>query len=373
MWNHYHLYLCVFCLGVIWFLGGCAENPKNEARVFVLPEEMTVSDTLEMTGVIRAGKMLEIRPNLAGQMLEILVYEKDFVQKGQVLFQILPQEFVIVSDSLNQILQKAKNQLSVIKKTSEQVKNQWLEAKKSTPTKASDLGNLYQAKAQELQKARFEVVQLEDNLRILEENSTPIEITAPTSGVIQKIYVTENERFSKPDSVSSKLEPSNLPKVWAEIQDVQQFVFEAKTENVNSEVNLKINWLSKGDSAKILLSFEKESYWGTIEQIISLSEKSKGYQVQIQFAPTTPNPKTRVGMTANTQIPIRPQTTLFLPMTCVERIGETTQIYIKSSDNQLEKRLVELGIQQGNQVEIRKGITKQTQVLHPYQTTNNLN
>ncbi len=345
----------IVCWSGLFLMIGCQMDAEN-TRQFIQAQEVKVAENLSVTGVIRNGKSLEIRPQITGQILEVLVQEKDSVTQDQALFRVLPEEFLRDADSLQNLIHQAKDKLIHQKQLLEKTKNQLLIAKRTSPQTLVEAQNNYQAQSQRLEKARFEVINLEESLQILQENTVPLEILAPQSGVLQKIYVTDKERVFRTDSTGTQ-----IVKVWAELIGAGAFDFEAMTDD------LALRGIQKGDSARVELSFEKVQFAGMIRQIRALSEQK--YQLIISLASTKSETEVRAGMTAIARIPVRQKTVLFLPVSSVVQSQNEAYVYLKDTENEPIRQIVKVGVRKDNSLEIREGITATDWILQNPQTT----
>src|SRR5512145_2195693 len=57
-------------------------------------EKRTITETITANGKIQPEKEVKISPDVSGEIVELLVKEGDFVQKGDLLFKIKPEIYV---------------------------------------------------------------------------------------------------------------------------------------------------------------------------------------------------------------------------------------------------------------------------------------
>lgn len=337
---------------LVMLMANCDQSTLTNRSDFIQPEKVSLSRELTISGVLHADQTLEMRPEITGQILEILVHEKDSVQQGQILFKVLPKEFLADIDSLQNLIQQAKSELKSKKISLEDIKKQLLDAKKSNHQKVASTNALYQTQIKELENARFKIIKLEEGLQIMQQNSISLDILAPNSGIIKKINVMENERVfkSKPNAHEAE------KKVWAEFVGSGAFRLESETENPMA------NQVKKGTIAEVKLAFETTNFMGKVEKIRQVS--SNKYQIITRLLKLDKNPKIKLGMTGTAKIKVQTDV-LLIPVSCLQKTANAYFVHIKkdSTSTALARRGVEIGVRHKDKAEIQKGISEHDWIM----------
>ena len=198
---------------------------KNLQTVTVIPVKNDVfKHFLEIQGVAKANKNIEISPEMGGTVTAILVKEGQKVQSGQLLIQLDDSS---VKNSINEL----NTQLSLAKTTFERQERLWNQ-------KIGSEMQYLQAKAQK--------ESLENNLSSLRTQARKMRITAPFSGVVDEIFPRLGE-LTSPQMPTVRL--LNLDNVYVEADVTETYlpIIKQGTETVvhfasiNKEMNSKIS------------------------------------------------------------------------------------------------------------------------------------
>ena len=198
---------------------------KNIQTITALPVKNDVfKHFLEIQGVAKANKNIEISPEMGGTVTAILVKEGQKVQTGQLLIQLDDSS---VKNSINEL----NTQLSLAKTTFERQERLWNQ-------KIGSEMQYLQAKAQK--------ESLENNLSSLRTQARKMRITAPFSGVVDEIFPRLGE-LTSPQMPAVRL--LNLDNVYVEADVTETYlpIVKEGTETVvhftsiNKEINSKIS------------------------------------------------------------------------------------------------------------------------------------
>jgi len=164
---------------------------------------------IEIQGVVKADKNIEIRPELGGTVMAIYVKEGQKVNTGQVLIQLDDEAIV---NGINEI----KTQLELAKTTFERQERLWNQ-------KIGSEMQYLQAKAQK--------ETLENSLKTINTQASKMKIKAPFSGIVDMIYPKKGELTSPQMPVIRLL---NLDKVYVEADVTETYlpVVEVGTETI---------------------------------------------------------------------------------------------------------------------------------------------
>ncbi len=198
---------------------------KNLQTITILPVKNDVfKHFLEIQGVAKANKNIEISPELGGTVTAIQVKEGQKVQSGQLLIQLDDSS---IKNSINEL----NTQLSLAKTTFERQERLWNQ-------KIGSEMQYLQAKAQK--------ESLENNLSSLRTQARKMRITAPFSGVVDEIFPRLGE-LTSPQMPAVRL--LNLDNVYVEADVTETYlpIIKEGTETVlrfasiNKVMNSKIS------------------------------------------------------------------------------------------------------------------------------------
>jgi RND family efflux transporter MFP subunit len=178
---------------------------------------------IEIQGVVQADKNIEIQPELGGIVKTIYVKEGQKVTTGQILIQL---DDTSIQNSINEL----NTQLSLANTTFERQKRLWEQ-------KIGSEMQFLQAKTQK--------ESLENNLESLKTQSSKMRITAPFSGIVDKIYPRIGE-LSSPMSPVVRL--INLDNVYVEADVTETYLTDIK---VGTETVLNFPSINKEITSKI--------------------------------------------------------------------------------------------------------------------------
>jgi membrane fusion protein, multidrug efflux system len=201
------------------------DSDKNLQTVTVVPVKNDVfKHFLEIQGVAKANKNIEISPEMGGTVTAILVKEGQKVQAGQTLIQLDDSS---IKNSINEL----NTQLSLAKTTFERQERLWKQ-------KIGSEMQYLQTKAQK--------ESLENNLSSLRTQARKMRVTAPFAGVVDEIFPRLGE-LTSPQMPTVRL--INLDNVYVEADVTETYlpIIKQGTETVvhfasiNKEMNSKIS------------------------------------------------------------------------------------------------------------------------------------
>ena len=178
---------------------------------------------IEIQGVVKADKNIEIRPELGGTVKSILVKEGQRVYSGQLLVQL-------DDSSVKNTIAELNTQLNLAKTTFERQERLWNQ-------KIGSEMQYLQAKAQ---KENFE-----NNIATVKNQARKMKIIAPFSGIVDEIF-PKNGELTNPQSPVLRL--INLDKVYIEADITETYLPIIK---VGTEVILKFSSINKEVNSKI--------------------------------------------------------------------------------------------------------------------------
>lgn len=196
---------------------------------------------VEIQGVVKTDKNIEIRPEIGGNVTKIFVKEGQQVVAGQVLVQLDDSTIKRNIDELN-------TQLALAKTTFERQKRLWNQ-------KIGSEIQFLQAKTQK--------ESLENNIATLKSQAKKMKIIAPFSGVIDEIFPKIGELTSPQTPVVRLL---NLNKMYIEAEVSEKY----------------INSVKKGTEAIIQFENNKTPITSTVNQVANYIEpNNRSFKVKI--------------------------------------------------------------------------------------------
>ena len=176
------------------------DHNKNLQVITILrPRQEYFKHQIEIQGVVRTDKNIELRPELGGTVLQILVKEGQKVKKGQVLIQL-------DDSNLEYNLAELNTQITLAKTTYDRQKRLW----------EQKIGS----EMQYLQ-AKTQYESLENNVNTLKNQVNKMKIIAPFSGVVDEIFPKKGE-LTNPQTPILRL--VNLDKVYIEAEVTESYL-----------------------------------------------------------------------------------------------------------------------------------------------------
>lgn len=177
-----------------------ADTKSNYQFVTTInPKKDDFKHYIEIQGVVKADKNIEIRPEIGGTIKNILVKEGQRVKKGQVLIQL---DDLSIQDNIAEL----NTQLNLAKTTFERQQRLW-------DQKIGSEMQYLQAKTQ------FE--SLEKSKKTIINQAAKMKIKAPFSGIIDEIFSRNGELVSSQLAVVRLV---NLDKVYLEADVTETYL-----------------------------------------------------------------------------------------------------------------------------------------------------
>ncbi len=200
------------------------DKSKKLQVVTILPVEYgTFKHYIEIQGIVKADKNIEIRPEMGGTVKAIYVKEGQRVSKGQTLVQL---DDATVRNNITQL----NTQLALAKTTFDRQERLWKQ-------KIGSEMQFLQAKAQK--------ENLQNNLASLRTQSRKMKIIAPFNGVVDEIFPKNGELTSPQMPVVRLL---NLTNVYVEAEVTETYL---PTVKIGTEANIYFPSIHKEVNSKI--------------------------------------------------------------------------------------------------------------------------
>lgn len=199
------------------------DTKKLQAVSISLPKTENFKHYIEIQGVVKTDKNIEIKPELGGTVLKINVIEGQKVKKGQLLIHL-------DDSSIQNKITEINTQLSLAKTSFERQKRLW-------DQKIGSEMQFLQAKAK--------LEGLENNKATLNNQVSKMRITAPFSGIVDEVFPKKGELTNSQLPVIRLV---NLEEVYIEADVTETFLPFIKVGNealitfpsINKEIKSKI-------------------------------------------------------------------------------------------------------------------------------------
>ncbi|KXG78945.1 efflux RND transporter periplasmic adaptor subunit [Thermotalea metallivorans] len=349
----FSLFLAVILL-LTFALTGCgtkAEITVEEKPIAVETAKVAKKDILvktTLTGTIKAVEEAKIVPKIPGKVVEVNVEMGDRVQKGDVLFVMEQQDAIGNVEQL-----EAAYQISTanLKKAQEQMDN--------AKTNYERMKALYEQGA--ISKQQFEQYELqasETNLEVLnaqvEQSRIALEnartrladymVTAPISGVVTAVHINPGEMAS-----------SAVPAITM-----------ANTDQVLIETSVSehlINKVHVGDIVDILVKSASQDYLQGKIIALSPAPSSNSLTYPVKIAIENADQAIKPGMFAEVLIVSeKKENVISIPSDAVV-IREGEPIVFTITDGRAKLNKVSIGLDNGSDVEIIKGIQEGDRIV----------
>ncbi|PNR97237.1 efflux RND transporter periplasmic adaptor subunit [Petrotoga sp. 9PWA.NaAc.5.4] len=265
-----------------------------------------VGDSIEVVGNVEAD-VKSVYPKVSGEIVEIYVEKGDFVEKGQVLAKI---------DDL-------------------QYQTAYLNALNDYESSTNLAERMKEVKRLQLEQAK--------------KNLESIEITAPISGIISQVNVSEGTTVNTSTAAFTIVDKNNL-KVSTKIDEIDfPFVEEGmeasvKFNSLNLELPGKISWISPVSSTDV--------------GIVVIP-------IEIELENIPDSDKIVSGMTADVEIvTLKLEGTVAIPKDAIQKGPNNVKIvYKKTSDGGMEPVQIETGRETDTMVEVISGLRAEDTIL----------
>ena len=182
-------------------------------------------------------------------------------------------------------------------------------------------------------------------IKKLRRSNQFVRVYAPQDGIVAQLKVREGMYITPNMEVMSL---ADLSSIW-----ILAEVFESQS-----------NWVMQGQSADVKLSYVPGREWaGKVEYIYpSLNEKTRTLKVRLVF--DNPDETLKPNMFANVSIYGGPkEDVLILPREALIRTGGDARVILADGKGRFRPREVVIGIESGDWIEIRQGLTEGDKVV----------
>ncbi len=305
------------------------EHHEEESTFFVTSAlKLDTAITKEYVSQIHAIQHIDIRAQERGFLQNIYVDEGQFVKKGQLLFQIMPN------------LYQAEQQRAQAEADFAEI--EYLNTKRLADSNVVAQNELAMAKAQ-FDKAKAELSLANVHLKFTE-------IRAPFDGFIDRFHVRLGSLIDEGELLTSLSDNSEM---WVYFNVPEAEYLEYQTE-VKSEEPLQVDLLMANNKP-----FE---FSGEVRTIEADFNNETG---NIAFRATFPNPKglLRHGETGNVIVRVPLEKALLIPQKCTFEILDKKYVYVIGDDHVVHAKQISILAELPHIYAIADGLTAQDKIL----------
>ncbi|MEW6640812.1 MAG: efflux RND transporter periplasmic adaptor subunit [Pseudomonadota bacterium] len=317
-------------------LVGCGEGKKaaDQSPPPVVVSVVTVApQTLQLVsdlpGRIAPTRMAEVRPRVAGILIERVFKQGTIVREGDVLYRLDPAPFRVRVDSAKATLRRAEATRLLARQ----------QADRQTQLKERDVttGQLFEKAIAELAQAEADEASARAGLQAATLDLEYTEVRAPITGRIGRALVTEGALVSAGDS-----------QTLATIQQLDP-VYADFTQSANELLALKRaakagHGIVDGDVAEVCLRFDDGSEYSHRGRLLLSEAAVDATTGQVTLRGEFPNPDNDLlpGMYVRVQIVQgEQQNALSVPERALQRDpGGQAQLYVVNAERRAELRKV---------------------------------
>ncbi|MCF6180431.1 efflux RND transporter periplasmic adaptor subunit [Lutibacter sp.] len=282
---------------------------------------------VEIQGVVKTNKNIEIRPELGGNVTKIFVKEGQHVAAGQILAQLDDSTIKRNIDELN-------TQLALAKTTFERQKRLW----------DQKIGSEIQYLQTKTKKES-----LQNNIAVLKAQAKKMKIIAPFSGVIDEIFPKVGELTSPQTPVVRLL---NLDKMYIEADVSEKYV----------------NAIKKGTEAIISFENNPNQIISKVNQVANFIEpNNRSFRIKVPINGF--NKILKPNLIANLKLnDFTANNAITIPSNLIQedQKGESFVFKIQKNNNQFKavKTIVKTGLSYNNTTNILAGLTTNDLIIN---------
>jgi membrane fusion protein, multidrug efflux system len=318
------------CL-VLLFVSCHSEKKEKEKEAAFNVSSPLVKDTLinkDYVAQIRSINHIELRSQERGYIQSIFVDEGQFVQKGQLLFKIMPN---LYESDVNRAKAEAK----------------YAEIEYQNTKNLSDK-DIVAPQEMAMAKARYEKAKAE-----LASTNTHLgftEIRAPFSGIVGKLHVRKGSLVDEGELIT---ELSDNSKMWVYFNVPEaEYLNQMDSQKGKEPLHVKLR-MANGKE------FSQE---GVVEVIESDFNNETG---NIEYRATFPNPQglLRYGQTGNIVITSPYANALMIPQKATFEVLEKKYVYVVDKNNIAKAREIKVAAELPHIYVVASGLNKEDRIL----------
>ncbi|WP_026763066.1 efflux RND transporter periplasmic adaptor subunit [Sediminibacterium salmoneum] len=306
------------------------EEAKKEISVFQVTSPVQ-TDTLilkEYVAQIQSVNHIELRSQERGYLQKIFVDEGQFVKKGQLMFQIMPNLYQAE-------MQKAKAELNF-------AEIEYNNTRSLAENNIVSPNELALSKAK-LNKARAELALAQTHLDFTE-------IKAPFGGIMDRFHTRLGSLIDEGELLTT-LSDNNKMWVYFNVPEAEYLNYIQKNKRVNS-VKLQLQMANKA-------IFDQE---GIVETIEADFNNETG---NIAFRATFPNPKRllRHGETGNILMPVPLRNAILIPQKASFEVLDKKYVFVVDKDNIIHSQQITVEAEMPHLYVVSAGLKSSDKIL----------
>jgi cobalt-zinc-cadmium efflux system membrane fusion protein len=316
-----------------------ANSPLRQRLAVSAIANSAAAHSVALPAVVEAdpARTVNILPPLTGRLVALKVKLGDVVKQGQVLA-------VISSPDLAQAyadVDKARDALELARRAQERARG----VSEAGGTAAKDLEQIASTYAQ----AQAEARRAEARLAVLggsgADKSRSLSISAPMSGIVTALNSGHGSYLNDPNAALMTI--ANLDQVWV-------------TANVPENL---VGAVAKGQAADVSLpAYPALKLRGTVSVVSAVLEAdTRRNKTRIAFANPDGKLKPNMFATVNLAIAQGPQVTV--PASALLMNNDSTTVFVEVQPWVFERRVVELGSEDGDSVRVVSGLAAGERVV----------
>lgn len=308
-----------------------SEKEKKEEKTKFLVTTPILKDTITTKNYvcqIHAINHIELRAQERGYLEKIFVDEGQFVRKGQLLFQIMPNLYQAE-------VQKAQSEANF-------VQIEYQNTKKLAEKNVVSPNELAMAKAK-LDKAKAELALTKVHLQFTQ-------IRAPFDGIIDKFHVRLGSLLEEGDLLT---ELSDNSKMWVyyNVPEAEYLDYKAQEQN--------------NGKTKVNLLMANNKYFNHIGVVETIEADFNNETGNISFRATFPNPKglLRHGETGSIQTILPLKNALLIPQKATFEVLEKKYVYVIDKENKVRSRAITIATELPHIYAVSSGLSQGDRIL----------
>ncbi len=295
-------------------------NPLVSIKTVELGE---ISTALDLTGSVEATRVARLASPAEGPVYNCLVREGDIVKEGQRILGIGRKK------AAEALLLSAQQDLKTEKEEMERIE------------KLVESGAIPQDQLQ-LEKAKY--ARMVAQLERVKENSEDYEVVAPWNGIVSKVLVNDGNYVSARAALAEVFDPKSLV--------IRMAVPEAQSQEIKSNMEVSVR----------LDAYKDQLFQGKVSRIFpDLDRRMRTRTVEVEIADDI----TLVpGMFARLSLNLRSEKdVVVVPVEAVQATPEGTRIAYVVKDRKASKRVIKVGIEGKDTVQILSGVNPGEQIV----------
>ncbi|MCH8475561.1 MAG: efflux RND transporter periplasmic adaptor subunit [Opitutales bacterium] len=343
--NNFFLFIAAVVLLTLSTACTDSEKRRDPGYTVIEPTLMDLSTTVSTSGSISPLFNVQVRSEVSGRIEKIHVEAGDQVERGDLLLQLESETF------------EAEKELAVIRIETSQLrlnraerefnrKKRLYENELISEEEFESAETNYLLSRNEFRSAEKDLVAARDRIR-------QTRITAPFSGTVLRVPVTEGEVVTGASSVSTGDNLVNLADL--EQMLISTHVSQGDIDRIDPSREVEVI-VDGADRRRSKANIQRISPLATVE------DRVRGFTVELILR--DPEGRTRPGMTATLHFPIEEvNEAITLPLVAIQVDGLETFVEVLNGAGEIVTQPVQIGINDQDRVEIREGLSPDSQVV----------